>query len=191
MKQKAFSRGAGILLPVFSLPGKYGIGDFGSAAYRFVDFLSNAGQRYWQVLPMGPTGYGDSPYAAHSAFAGNPYFIPFEGESLFQNTEQAVFQLTEGDASRIDYARLYRFRNELLERYLRELPPPREETERFKERERFWLRDYALYRAIKNEEYGRSWLHWKNVALRDRDSRALSQFASSHKEEIDRIVSAQ
>ena len=77
-RQKEFSRGAGILLPVSSLPSEYGIGTFGSAAYRFVDFLKKAGQSYWQVLPLGPTGYGDSPYQSFSAFAGNPYFIDIQ-----------------------------------------------------------------------------------------------------------------
>jgi len=68
-------RQAGILMPVFSLPGKYGIGTFGKAAYKFVDFLAAAGQHYWQILPLGPTGYGDSPYQSFSTFAGNPYFM--------------------------------------------------------------------------------------------------------------------
>ena len=71
-------RGAGVLLPLFSLPGPYGIGTMGAAAYRFVDDLSSAGQRYWQILPIGPTGYGDSPYQSFSAFAANPYFIDLD-----------------------------------------------------------------------------------------------------------------
>ena len=71
-------RASGILMPVFSLPGPYGIGTLGREAYRFVDFLAEAGQSYWQILPIGPTGYGDSPYQSFSAFAGNPYFIDFD-----------------------------------------------------------------------------------------------------------------
>ena len=71
-------RASGILMPVFSLPGPYGIGTLGREAYRFVDFLAAAGQSYWQILPIGPTGYGDSPYQSFSAFAGNPYFIDFD-----------------------------------------------------------------------------------------------------------------
>ena len=76
--QEPFERGAGTLLPVASLPSNYGIGTFGKAAYDFVDFLHKSGQKYWQVLPIGPTGYGDSPYQSFSAFAGNPYFIDFD-----------------------------------------------------------------------------------------------------------------
>ena len=77
-KQKPLGRGAGVLLPVSCLPSDYGIGTFGHEAYRFVDFLAAAGQRYWQVLPLGPTSYGDSPYQSFSAFAGNPYYIDLQ-----------------------------------------------------------------------------------------------------------------
>ncbi|MCI9067422.1 MAG: 4-alpha-glucanotransferase, partial [Lachnospiraceae bacterium] len=78
MKSQTLERGAGVLLPITSLPSPYGIGTFGKAAYEFIDFLKSAGQKYWQVLPMGPTSYGDSPYQSFSAFAGNPYFIDLE-----------------------------------------------------------------------------------------------------------------
>ena len=78
MAQKEFERSAGILMPVSSLPSPYGIGTFGSKAYEFVDHLEAAGQKYWQVLPLGPTSFGDSPYASFSAFAGNPYFIDLD-----------------------------------------------------------------------------------------------------------------
>ena len=74
----AVKRASGILLPLSSLPGKYGIGCFSGEAYRFIDFLKNAGQAYWQILPVGPTGYGDSPYQSFSAFAGNPYFLSLD-----------------------------------------------------------------------------------------------------------------
>ena len=72
------NRNSGILLPVFSLPSKYGIGTFGKEAYKFIDFLHSAGQTYWQILPLGHTSYGDSPYSPFSVFAGNPYFIDLE-----------------------------------------------------------------------------------------------------------------
>ena len=78
MAKTWMTRAAGVLLPVSSLPSKYGIGTFGKAAYKWVDFLAEAGQKYWQVLPLGPTSYGDSPYQSFSAFAGNPYFVDLE-----------------------------------------------------------------------------------------------------------------
>ena len=90
VKQKNMGRAAGILMPIFSLPSKYGIGTFGIEAYRFVDFLHNACQTYWQVLPLGPTSFGDSPYQSFSAFAGNPYFIDLDllaSEGLLTDVE--------------------------------------------------------------------------------------------------------
>ena len=90
-KQQPLKRGAGTLLPVASLPSKYGIGTFGKAAFDFVDFLRDSKQKYWQVLPIGPTGYGDSPYQSFSAFAGNPYFIDLEiliEEGLIEREEE-------------------------------------------------------------------------------------------------------
>ena len=96
-KQKPLGRGAGVLLPVSCLPSDYGIGTFGHEAYRFVDFLAAAGQRYWQVLPLGPTSYGDSPYQSFSAFAGNPYYI-----DLQLLTEQGLLQ--PGEAAAPDWA---------------------------------------------------------------------------------------
>ena len=99
-------RGAGVLLPVTSLPSPYGIGTFGRAAYAFVDFLRDAGQRYWQVLPLGPTSYGDSPYQSFSAFAGNPYFIDLdllEREGLLTGTEISACGWGD-DPAAVDYA---------------------------------------------------------------------------------------
>ena len=105
-------RACGILMPIFSLPSPHGIGTFGSEAYRFVDFLKAAGQRYWQLLPLGPTGYGDSPYQSFSAFAGNPYFIDLDllvSDGLLTKAELAVCDFG-GDPHRIDYGNLYEHR---------------------------------------------------------------------------------
>ena len=109
-------RGAGVLLPVTSLPSPYGIGTFGRAAYAFVDFLRDAGQRYWQVLPLGPTSYGDSPYQSFSAFAGNPYFIDLdllEREGLLTGAEISACGWGD-DPAAVDYARIYRHRFTVL-----------------------------------------------------------------------------
>ena len=109
-------RASGILLPVFSLPGKYGIGCFSEEAYRFVDFLADTKQSYWQILPLGPTGYGDSPYQSFSTYAGNPYFISLE--SLIRDgllTEEECREVDFGDDDRqVDYGKLYYGRFELL-----------------------------------------------------------------------------
>ena len=93
-------RASGLLLPIFSLPGKHGIGCFSEEAYRFVDFLKEAGQKYWQILPVGPTGYGDSPYQSFSAFAGNPYFISIDAlaKTGLLTEEQAGEEVYDGPA---------------------------------------------------------------------------------------------
>ena len=106
-------RGAGILMPIFSLPSPYGIGTFGSSAYEFIDLLRQARQNYWQVLPMGPTSYGDSPYQSFSAFAGNPYFIDLdmlkEEELLTQEEIDACFWLDKQEEVKYDAVFYYRF----------------------------------------------------------------------------------
>ena len=100
-------RSAGILLPVFSLPGKYGIGGFGREAYNFVDFLADCGQKYWQVLPLNPTSYGDSPYQSPSVYAGNPYFIDLDGLRGDGLLTAGECRAAETDSAAIDYSRLY------------------------------------------------------------------------------------
>ena len=108
MQRYETRRESGVLLPVFSLPGPYGIGCFSRYARRWIDFLADAGQSYWQILPLGPTGYGDSPYQSFSTFAGNPYFIDLE--ELTRRgllSPQDCESLTPADASRIDYKALY------------------------------------------------------------------------------------
>lgn len=118
--KKALERGAGILLPISSLPSPYGIGSLGKEAYEFVDRLKEAGQRYWQVLPIGPTSFGDSPYQSFSAFAGNPYFIDFDiliHEGLLTQEEVDAYSWYD-QLDDIDYARLYRQRFEVLRKHM-------------------------------------------------------------------------
>ena len=117
MQRHETRRESGVLLPVFSLPGPYGIGCFSRYARRWIDFLADAGQSCWQILPLGPTGYGDSPYQSFSTFAGNPYFIDLE--ELTRRgllSPQDCESLTPADASRIDYKALYERRLPLLRR---------------------------------------------------------------------------
>ena len=111
-------RSSGILLPVFSLPSPYGIGTLGRAAYAFVDFLKAAGQRWWQILPVGPTGYGDSPYQSFSAFAGNPYFIDLEfliEDGLLTKAECEAADWG-ADPARVDYKKIFDNRVPLLKK---------------------------------------------------------------------------
>lgn len=163
-------RASGILLPISSLPAKYGIGCFSKEAYKFVDFLKNAGQKYWQILPIGPTSYGDSPYQSFSTFAGNPYFISLE--NLIEQgllTEKECDKADFGkDESSVDYEKLYRERFKLLRKaYERSRIAEREDFHRFREENSFWLRDYAIFMAVKTRFGGKSIEHWaEDIRLR-------------------------
>jgi len=156
-------RASGILLPVTSLPSKYGIGCFSEEAYEFVDKLKEAGQSYWQILPLSPTGYGDSPYQSFSSFAGNPYFIDLE--ALVQEgvlTEEECEECDFGnDPACIDYEKLYRQRFKLLRRaYERSDISHNPEYNRFVEENADWLEDYALFMAVKQCFDGAAWNEW-------------------------------
>ena len=165
-------RASGILMPVFSLPGPFGIGTLGREAYRFVDFLAGAKQSYWQILPIGPTGYGDSPYQSFSAFAGNPYFIDLAllaQQGLLAEDELPAPQ-PEGP---IRYDRLYAERPAVLQLAAqRLLAGPGAAYRAFCEAHSAWLEDYALFMAIK-EEQGQAGLAGWPDALRCREPAAL------------------
>ena len=166
-------RASGILMPVFSLPGPYGIGTLGREAYHFVDFLAAAGQSFWQVLPIGPTGYGDSPYQSFSAFAGNPYFIDF-GLLARQGflTEAELPAPAPGGPIRYDL--LYAERPALLQKAAdRLLAGPTPAYLAFCEGQRGWLEDYALFMAIKEEQGQRGLADWP-APLRCREPQALA-----------------
>ena len=189
-------RQCGILMPVSSLPGVGGIGSFGKQAYQFADFLNRAGQQIWQILPLSPTGYGDSPYQSCSAFAGNPYFIDLE--TLVEDGLLTRADITEtcwgsGEAQ-VDYGQLYESRFPVLRKayaafcagcsglhgMARYLP---DDWYAFTLKNEDWLPDYALYMAIKvaNEMHG--WQQWPD-ALKDRDEAALAEFAKENADEI-------
>ena len=161
-------RASGLLLSIFSLPGKHGIGCFSEEAYRFVDFLKEAGQKYWQILPVGPTGYGDSPYQSFSAFAGNPYFISpdaLEKAGLLTEAEAAE-AVYDGPADSISYAWLYNTRYPLLRRAYRRWKEQEgaEEALPYKDFLRdnaSWLPDYALFMALKDAHGGAGFREWE------------------------------
>ena len=171
-------RSAGILLPIFSLPGKYGIGCFSKEAYRFVDFLKEAHQTYWQILPLGPTGYGDSPYQTFSTFAGNPYFISLEAlieEGLLSARECA--RLERGvDPKYIDYGRLYNERFAVLKKAYERWDPKKDPAyASFVKENSDWLEDYALFMAVKGHFKGVSFTLW-DEDIRYRKKQALSKY---------------
>ncbi|MBQ7003196.1 MAG: 4-alpha-glucanotransferase [Oscillospiraceae bacterium] len=175
-------RSAGILLPVSSLPSQYGIGCFDKAAYAFVDFLKDAGQSYWQILPLGPTSYGDSPYQSFSTFAGNPYFISLDTlceEQLLTQEECEAAALPDTDS--IDYSGLYKTRFALLRKAYGRMKD-HDAVLRFAASQP-WLEDYALFMALKDHFGGVSWEHWDD-AIRLRSEDALKQWREKLAKEI-------
>ena len=177
-------RASGVLLPVASLPSKYGIGTFSKEAYKFVKKLKKAGQSYWQILPLGPTGYGDSPYQSFSTFAGNPYFIDLEKfieKGWLEEKECEACDFGE-DSRYVDYAKIYYARWDILRKaYKRSRIESDPKFQEFCAENAGWLDDYALYTEIKAENGGKSWSEWEDV-YRLRDEKALDKFAGEHEE---------
>ena len=167
-------RKSGILLPVFSLPGLYGIGGFSGEAREFIDYLADAGQSLWQILPLGPTGYGDSPYQSFSTFAGNPYFIDLE--TLIRQgllTREECHDQISPDPESIDYGFLYETRLDLLRKaFRRSSHRETEEFASFRKENAFWLSDYALFMALKEVHGGAALKTWAEELIR-RDPDAL------------------
>ncbi len=157
-------RNSGILLPVASLPSKYGIGCFDKSAYEFVDRLAQAGQTYWQILPMGPTGFGDSPYQSFSTFAGNPYFISLDElvKKGYLQTQECEEAAQGTDERRVQYGVLYEKRFALLRRaFGRSGIEADTAFNAFVQANSSWLPDYALFMAIKDSRNGQSYLEWE------------------------------
>jgi len=203
-----FPRSSGILLHPTSLPGPFGIGDLGPEAYKFVDFLVAAGQRLWQVLPLGPTGYGDSPYACYSAFAGNTLLISPEqlvvDGLLDRDSAQPLRPLRLGggqepihrrdaeDAEvtqRVDFAEVHKLKEDLLrkayERYTKTADTAlRSSFETFAQRHAHWLDDYALFRALKDAHGAVAWNEWESSLVR-RTPSAIARAGEQLREEVE------
>ena len=177
-------RRSGILMPIFSLASPYGIGDFGSKAYEFVDFLKKAGQSLWQILPLNPTTYGDSPYQSYSTYAGNPYYISPElliKDGLLTEEEARSFDFVS-DPNKVDYGKLYWNRLKMLKiAYDRFVPD--EKYDEFVSKEREWLEDYCLFMALKNAHEDHAWIEWEEE-LRLRDPKAIAKAKEEYKDKI-------
>ena len=171
-------RSSGILMPIYSLPSPYGVGTLGKAARDFVDFLSDAGQAWWQMLPVGPTSYGDSPYQSPSTYAGNPYFIDLDilvEDGLLKRSEIDALEWGD-DPQAVDYGRLYENRYALLQKatdrgYVRD----KKEVAAFVEENQGWLPDYALFMALKRHFDMVCWLEWPE-AIRLRKPEAVKKY---------------
>ncbi len=177
-------RTSGILMPIFSLPSPYGIGTFGKSAFDFVDFLKSAKQTYWQILPLNPTSFGDSPYQSFSSYAGNPYFIDLDvlvKKGLLKPQELKDADLGKG-YDRIDYEKQYNNRYPILRLAFSRFKAD-DEYNLFLKENAHWLNDYALFMAIKQANDGKAWLYWCD-GLKSRNEDALKQAEADCCEEI-------
>ena len=179
------TRSSGILLHITSLPNRYGIGDLGPSAYEFVDFLVHTNQQYWQVLPLVPVGFGYSPYASPSTFAGNPLFISPDillQEGLLQHED--LNETPHFPVNHVDFERAMPFKFDLLERAFTHFDhhashEQKEEFEAFCKENQEWLDDYALFAVLKYVHEGKQWTDW-DPALMCRDSNALAEASKEH-----------
>ena len=191
-----FNRSGGILLHPSSLPGPYGIGDLGPQAYRFVDWLASTGCKLWQVLPLGPTGYGDSPYQCFSAFAGNPYLISFDALIEDRLLTQADFDEMPkfntpptGTMSRVDYGQLIPWKLNLLQEAFSRFSSLSKDKALVKEFNAFcrenasWLDDFALFMSLKEANGGGAWSDW-DESLRKREPLTIENVRKEHAESI-------
>lgn len=179
-------RRSGVLMPVSSLPSRFGIGGFSKEAYDFVDFLAASGQTLWQILPLGPTGYGDSPYQSFSTFAGSPYYISLD--TLIEDgllTEEECSSVDFGnDTKKVDYEKIYNTRFQLLRKAFERVDLKRDsEYKVFVEDNKQWLEDYVMYMAIKDSLKGVSWIEW-DEEIRLRKPKAMAKYKKKLAEDI-------
>ena len=180
-------RSCGVLLPISALPSPYGIGTLGKAASDFVDFLTEAGQSWWQLLPVGPTSYGDSPYQSFSTYAGNPYFVDLDllvRDGLLKKEEIEARDWGR-DPSRVDYAAIYRSRFQLLQIAAdRGWERDADKVKAFSEKNAGWLPDYALFMALKRHFDMRAWTQWEDEDIRLRRPAAVERYQRELSEDI-------
>ena len=176
-------RAGGILMHISSLPNSYGIGKLGKEAYEFADFLKKAGQRYWQILPISPTSYGDSPYQSFSIYAGNPYFIDLEAleaEGLLKPGEYKTVDFGK-DAESVDFGLLYKTVFKVLKKAYKRFEPDFD-FKRFESNNK-WLDNYALFMALKDAHGGKAWEQWE-APIRGFEKKAIAEAREKYKSDI-------
>ena len=180
-------RSSGILMPMSSLPSPYGIGTMGKAAYRFVDFLKASGQKYWQLLPLGPTSYGDSPYASPSTFAGDPYYIDLDmliADGLLRKKDVTGIDWGS-DPEKVDYGAIYRNRYQVLRKaYANGRERYADEIAAFRAENASWLENYALFMSVKAKFGMVSWQNWPDDDIRLRKPEAVAAYTQELQEDI-------
>lgn len=180
-------RASGILMPISSLPSEYGIGCFDECAYEFVDALEKAGQKYWQILPLGHTSYGDSPYQSFSTFAGNPYFVSIKEliKKGYVTKEECDEYDLVGHPEYVDYEKLYNNRYPIYRKAFKNSNITKDAGyQKFVEENKDWLEDYALFMAVKSAYDGKSFIEWdEDIKLRKPE--ALAEYKEKYQEDVD------
>ncbi len=151
---------SGVLMSITSLPSKYGIGTLGEEAYKFVDFLQESKQTYWQILPIGPTSYGDSPYQTFSAFAGNPYFIDLDflvNDGLLEDSDLLNIDCSDEE---VEYEKIYNYKIDILKKSFANFNTNSNEFNKFKEDNKYWLKSYSMFMTLKYMHNGVAWNEW-------------------------------
>ncbi len=181
------SRCAGILMSISSLPSPYGFGTIGKAAYDFADFLKAAGQKIWQILPVGPTSYGDSPYQSFSTYAGNPYMIDIDKlvEDGLLTKKDLEGRAWGENPEEVDYAQIYETKFSVLRAAYKRFKKSTPEYKRFVKDSSAWLEDYALYMAVKKNNDMKAWTEWEDEDIKLRKPEAIAEYTKELKPEID------
>lgn len=186
------SRAAGILMPITSLPSPYGIGTIGKEAYKFADFLKKAGQTIWQILPVGPTSYGDSPYQSFSTYAGNPYMIDLDmlcEEGLLEKSDMEGINYGTNPGY-VDYEKIYNCRFDILRKAYENFKTTDKDSagqkafRSFKRKNSAWLKNYALYMSVKKSFGMKSWTEWEDESIRLRDEKAVTRYTRKFSDDI-------
>lgn len=180
-KKISENRTSGVLLHITSLPNEFGIGSLGEESREFVIKLKQAGQTWWQILPIGPTGYGDSPYQSFSSFAGNPYLINLDYlKNCSLLTDEEITEVKSlYDCNRVDFGKLYNERYITLRRAYERFDKSSLDFESFCRENSFWLNDYALFMTLKDENNGKAWQEWEDK-YKFRDKEAIEEFENNN-----------
>ena len=178
-------RSAGILLPIFSLPSNYGIGTLGKEAYKFVDFLKKAKQSYWQILPIGPTAYGDSPYSPYSLYAGNPYFIDLDMLKEDGLLKSSDLKKLRTNSTKVSYTRLSKTRFKVLYKaYQNGYHKYYSAYTNFCKKNKKWLNDYALYMSLRKYFGDLPWNQWTDRSIQKREPKAINKYTKLLEDDI-------